>query len=170
MLTGCRRTRTPRNTAAGSVRQLDPRITASRPLDIYVYTLGYAEPMEFDTHWQTLEALAGLGFKTNPNSQLVRTPDEALDYYKKWVVGWEDLDYGCDGVVVKVNRFDYQRHLGVVGPRAALGDRVQVPGHSGHYAALGHSCQRRQDGKHQSLRRFGTGQHQRRYGQAGDAS
>ena len=112
----------PRNTAAGSVRQFDPRITASRPLDIYVYTLGYAEPMEFDTHWQTLEALAGLGFKTNPNSQLVRTPDEALDYCKTWVEGWEDLDYGCDGVVVKVNRFDYQRHLGVVGrePRWAI--------------------------------------------------
>ena len=45
----------PRNTAAGSVRQLDPRTTAERPLDIFVYTLGYAEPMEFDTHWQTLE-------------------------------------------------------------------------------------------------------------------
>ena len=112
----------PRNTAAGSVRQLDPRITASRPLDIYVYTLGYAEPMEFDTHWQTLEALAGLGFKTNPNSCLLRTPDEALDYCKTWVEGWENLDYGCDGVVVKVNRFDYQRHLGVVGrePRWAI--------------------------------------------------
>ena len=112
----------PRNTAAGSVRQLDPRTTAARPLDIYIYSLGYAEPMEFDTHWQTLEGLAGLGFKTNLNSELVRTAVEALDYYKRWVVGWEDLDYGCDGVVVKVNRFDYQRHLGVVGrePRWAV--------------------------------------------------
>ena len=112
----------PRNTAAGSVRQLDPRTTAARPLDIYIYSLGYAEPMEFETHWQTLQALADLGFKTNPNSQLVRTADEALDYYKRWVVGWEDLDYGCDGVVAKVNRFDYQRHLGVVGrePRWAV--------------------------------------------------
>ena len=112
----------PRNTAAGSVRQLDPRTTAERPLDIFVYTLGYAEPMEFDTHWQTLSALAALGFKTNPNSALVHTPDEALDYCKTWVEGWEALDYGCDGVVVKVNRFDYQRHLGVVGrePRWAI--------------------------------------------------
>ena len=112
----------PRNTAAGSVRQLDPRTTAERPLDIFVYTLGYAEPMEFDTHWQTLSALAALGFKTNPNSALVHTPDEALDYCKRWVEGWEALDYGCDGVVVKVNRFDYQRHLGVVGrePRWAI--------------------------------------------------
>ena len=112
----------PRNTAAGSVRQLDPRMTASRPLDIYVYTLGYAEPMEFNTHWESIEALAGLGFKTNPHSRLVHTPDEALDYCRRWVEGWEALDYGCDGVVVKVNRFDYQRHLGVVGrePRWAI--------------------------------------------------
>ena len=112
----------PRNTAAGSVRQLDPRTTAARPLDIYIYSLGYAEPIEFKTHWQTFQALAGLGFKTNPNSQLVHTPEEALDYCKRWIEAWEDLDYGCDGVVVKVNRFDYQRHLGVVGrePRWAI--------------------------------------------------
>ncbi|MCY4527896.1 MAG: NAD-dependent DNA ligase LigA [Chloroflexi bacterium] len=112
----------PRNTAAGSVRQLDPRTTAERPLDIFVYSLGYAEPMEFDTHWQTLSGLAALGFKTNPHSRLVHTPNEALDYCKTWVEGWENLDYGCDGVVVKVNRFDYQRHLGVVGrePRWAI--------------------------------------------------
>lgn len=112
----------PRNTAAGSVRQLDPRTTAERPLDIYVYGLGYAEPMGFDTHWETIEALARLGFKTNPHSRLVHTPEEALDYCKTWVEAWEGLDYGCDGVVVKVNRFDYQRHLGVVGrePRWAI--------------------------------------------------
>ncbi len=112
----------PRNTAAGSVRQLDPRTTAERPLDIFVYSLGYAEPMEFDTHWQTLSGLAALGFKTNPHSRLVHTPNGALDYCKTWVEGWENLDYGCDGVVVKVNRFDYQRHLGVVGrePRWAI--------------------------------------------------
>lgn len=112
----------PRNTAAGSIRQLDPRTTASRPLDIYVYSLGYAEPMGFETHWQTLEALGALGFKTNPNSRLVRTVDGVLDYYRRWVEGWEGLDYGCDGVVVKVDRFDYQRHLGIVGrePRWAV--------------------------------------------------
>ena len=112
----------PRNTAAGSIRQLDPRNTTSRPLDIYIYGLGYAEPMEFETHWETMQALAELGFKINPHNRLVRTADEALDYYKQWVEGWEDLDYGCDGAVIKVNRFDYQRHLGVVGrePRWAI--------------------------------------------------
>lgn len=112
----------PRNTAAGSIRQIDPRNTASRPLDIYVYSLGYAEPMEFETHWETMQALADLGFKINPNNRLVHTADEVLDYYKQWVEGWADLDYGCDGAVIKVNRFDYQRHLGVVGrePRWAI--------------------------------------------------
>lgn len=105
----------PRNTAAGSIRQLDPRITASRPLDIFIYSIGYADPMTLDSHWQTLGALRDLGFKTSPHSRLVHTPDAALDYYREWVEVWEDLDYGCDGVVVKVDRFDYQRHLGVVG-------------------------------------------------------
>jgi len=112
----------PRNTAAGSIRQLDPRNTAERPLDIYVYSLGYAEPMAFETHWETMQVLAELGFKINPNNRLVHTADEVLDYYKQWVEGWEDLDYGCDGAVIKVNRLDYQRHLGVVGrePRWAI--------------------------------------------------
>lgn len=105
----------PRNTAAGSIRQLDPRVTALRPLDIFIYSVGYAEPMTFDTHWQTLAKLRDLGFKTSPHSRLVHTPEEALDYYREWVKEWEGLDYGCDGVVVKIDRFDYQRHLGVVG-------------------------------------------------------
>ena len=112
----------PRNTAAGSVRQLDPRMTAERPLDIFVYSLGYAEGSVPDNHWDTLAYLGDLGFKINPNNRLVHTPDEAIDYYRTWLEGAEDLDYGCDGVVVKVNRFDLQQHLGVVGrePRWAV--------------------------------------------------
>ena len=105
----------PRNTAAGSLRQLDPRMTAERPLDIFVYGLGYAEGEAPDNQWDTLSYLGGLGFKINPNNRLVRTPDEVVDYYRAWLERVEDLDYGCDGVVVKVNRFDYQRDLGVVG-------------------------------------------------------
>ena len=105
----------PRNTAAGSVRQLDPRITAERPLDIFVYSLGYAKPMEHDNHWDSLAYLGSLGFKINPNNALVHTPEEVIDYYQKWLEGFESLDYGCDGVVVKVNHFDLQRHLGDVG-------------------------------------------------------
>ena len=112
----------PRNTAAGSVRQLDPRMTAGRPLDIFVYGLGYPKPEEIDTHWEALAYLGSLGFKINPNNALVGTPEEAIDYYRRWLEGWESLDYGCDGVVVKVNRLDLQHHMGVVGrePRWAI--------------------------------------------------
>ena len=112
----------PRNTAAGSVRQLDPKITASRPLDIYIYGLGYVEGMDLKTHWETMEFLSELGFKVNRNMLQAQTPQDVLDYYHKWVRLWEQLDYGCDGTVIKVNRFDYQRHLGVMGrePRWAI--------------------------------------------------
>jgi DNA ligase (NAD+) len=105
----------PRNTAAGSLRQLDPSSTAERPLDIFVYSLGYSELAVPDNHWDTLAYLKELGFKVNANNALARTPDEAVDYYKTWVEKVEALDYDCDGVVVKINRFDYQHHLGVVG-------------------------------------------------------
>ena len=112
----------PRNTAAGSLRQLDPRNTAQRPLDIFVYTIGYSEGAAYDTQWDTLEALAGLGFRVNGNNRLARSKEEALDFYHEWLEKFEDLDYGCDGVVVKVNELDYQRHLGDVGrePRWAI--------------------------------------------------
>ena len=112
----------PRNTAAGSVRQLDPRITAARGLDIFVYSLGYADAPMPDTHWKTLRRLRELGFKTNPHNRLVDTPEGALAYYREWLDEFEGLDYGCDGVVVKVDSFDLQRHMGAVGrePRWAV--------------------------------------------------
>ena len=112
----------PRNTAAGSLRQLDPRMTAQRPLDIFIYGLGYSESDVPPTQWDTLDYLNELGFKVNPNNVLARTPEEVIDYYRTWLEKVEDLDYGCDGVVVKVNRFDYQQHLGYVGrePRWAV--------------------------------------------------
>ena len=112
----------PRNTAAGSLRQLDPRMTAERPLDIFVYGLGYPQEEVSETHWDTLSYLAELGFKVNANNKLARTPEEVIDYCRAWLEKVESLDYGCDGVVVKINRFDYQQHLGVVGrePRWAI--------------------------------------------------
>ena len=110
----------PRNTAAGSIRQIDPQDVASRPLDIFVY--GVAEPIGPDTQLGTLDYLRELGFKTNPHNALVKTAAEAADYYRTWLEGAETLDYGCDGVVIKVNRLDLQHHLGQVGrePRWAI--------------------------------------------------
>ena len=114
----------PRNTAAGSLRQLDPRSTAERPLDIFIYSLGYAEGGDMPAyHWEMLQYLKRLGFKVSDDSRRVQTPKEAIAFYKHWVKNAEeDLDAAADGVVVKVDNLDYQRHLGVVGrePRWAV--------------------------------------------------
>ena len=113
----------PRNTAAGSLRQLDPKATAERPLDIFVYSIGYSEGgSPPDNQWDTLAFLGELGFKVNSNNVLLRDVPEVLDWYRRWLEEVHDLDYGCDGLVVKVNRFDYQQHLGHVGrePRWAV--------------------------------------------------
>ncbi len=106
----------PRNAAAGSVRQLDARITARRPLDIYVYALGWSDgkPMP-DTHWETMQYLKSIGFRTNPHSRLVPTVEEARDYYHEWVDKIETMNYEADGVVVKIDQFDLQTQLGDVG-------------------------------------------------------
>ena len=113
----------PRNTAAGSLRQLDPRITASRPLDIFVYALGYAEDSVVpDSHWATLEYLKELGFKTNPANAICSTLEDIESYYRDWLEKKDSLDYGVDGAVVKIDPLSYQRHLGNVGrePRWAI--------------------------------------------------
>ena len=113
----------PRNTAAGSLRQLDSRITAQRALDIFVYSLGYAEDRDTPgSQWETLAYLETLGFKVNPHRLLCSSPEEVEAYYRRWVEGAERLDYGADGVVVKIDRFDYQQSLGNVGrePRWAI--------------------------------------------------
>jgi DNA ligase (NAD+) len=113
----------PRNAAAGSVRQLDPRITAQRPLDIYIYGVGLAEGGKtFDTHWKTLEYLKSLGFKLNANNKPLKNLQEAEKYYQHWLEERERLPYEADGVVFKVNRYDLQEQLGNVGgePRWAV--------------------------------------------------
>jgi len=113
----------PRNAAAGSVRQLDPRITAKRPLDIYIYMLGYAEGKPTPkTHWETMEYLKSLGFKVNPNNRLLGSIGEVEEFYHTSLERRENLPYEADGVVVKVNRLDLQQRLGSIGhePRWAI--------------------------------------------------
>jgi len=113
----------PRNAAAGSVRQLDPRITAKRPLDIYIYMLGYAEGKATpQTHWETMEYLKSLGFKINPNNSLLTTIDQVEQYHHTWVEKREGLPYEADGIVVKVDSLELQRRLGSIGhePRWAI--------------------------------------------------
>jgi len=113
----------PRNAAAGSVRQLDPRITARRPLDIYIYMLGYAEGGNMPaTHWETLEYLKSLGFKVNPHNRQLSSIEQVEEYYQTWVGKRESLRYQADGIVVKVNQLELQTRLGDVGrePRWAV--------------------------------------------------
>ncbi|MFC1915330.1 NAD-dependent DNA ligase LigA [Chloroflexota bacterium] len=113
----------PRNAAAGSVRQLDPRITAKRPLDIYVYALGYAEGKAIPpTHWETMEYLKSLGFKINPNNRLLAGIEAVEQYHHTWEEKRENLQYEADGIVVKVNQLALQTRLGDVGrePRWAI--------------------------------------------------
>ena len=113
----------PRNAAAGSVRQLDSRITAKRPLDIYIYMLGYAEGKPTPvTQWETMEYLKSLGFKVNPNNRLLSSIEQVEEYHHTWVERRESLPYEVDGIVVKVDSLDLQRQLGAIGhePRWAI--------------------------------------------------
>ncbi|MER3408784.1 MAG: DNA ligase (NAD(+)) LigA [Thermoleophilia bacterium] len=102
----------PRNAAAGSVRQKDSRITASRPLSIFVYGVGYVEGVELDSQWQTLLWLRAHGFRTNPHAERLESIEEVARACHEWARRRAELDYEIDGVVVKVDSLDQQRRLG----------------------------------------------------------
>ncbi|HTE82590.1 MAG TPA: NAD-dependent DNA ligase LigA, partial [Reyranella sp.] len=112
----------PRNAAAGSLRQLDTTITASRPLRFFAYAWGEAEPRTWKTHSEYLKLLRRWGLKVNPLSQLCRTPDEVRDFYRRMGIERPSLPYDIDGVVYKVDRIDWQERLGFVSraPRWAI--------------------------------------------------
>lgn len=102
----------PRNAAAGSVRQKDSRITASRPLSIFVYGLGYAEGVELATQWEVLQWLRAHGFRVNPEAVRLASIDEVARACHEWARRRAELDYEIDGVVIKVDSLDQQRRLG----------------------------------------------------------
>ena len=120
----------PRNSGAGTIRNLDSRVTADRNMQIWVYSLIVAGdspdagdyPDAGSNHWESLEWLKSLGFRVNPNNHRCQSLEDVADYYESWVEGRHDLGYEADGVVVKVNSFAYQESLGVVGrePRWAI--------------------------------------------------
>ena len=102
----------PRNAAAGSVRLLDPRITAERPLDIFLYNISYIEGKSLETHWESLQFLKLLGFKVNPHAKKVSTIEEVIEYCNEFMLRRDELDYEIDGMVIKVNSLAQQVELG----------------------------------------------------------
>ena len=112
----------PRNAAAGSVRQLDTAVTASRPLHFFAYAWGEIAGTIADSHWHFLERLKRWGFAVNPEARLCKSIDQALALYQKIAGQRAELPYDIDGVVYKVNRLDWQERLGFVSraPRWAI--------------------------------------------------
>jgi len=112
----------PRNSAAGSLRQKDPSITASRPLGFFAYGWGEMSDMPADTQTGAIKWFEACGFKTNPLTRLCRSTDELIAFHRKIEEGRARLDYDIDGVVYKIDRIDWQERLGFVSrtPRWAV--------------------------------------------------
>ena len=112
----------PRNAAAGSLRQLDSKVTAARPLEIFFYGVGFVADLEFESHSELLASLTQWGFRVNPIIRSAVAIENVLDYYRELGEKRHQLAYDIDGVVVKVDRFDWQRRLGATSrsPRWAI--------------------------------------------------
>ena len=112
----------PRNAAAGSLRQLDSRITAKRPLAIFCYAMGFAEGISFQAHWEFLQALAGWGFPVNSLIRKAQNIEECIAYHREMIARREALPYEIDGTVIKVDSTDIRDRLGAVSrsPRWAI--------------------------------------------------
>jgi len=120
----------PRNATAGTVRQLEPSITAQRRLDYFAYMLIANGRNVFDEHWETLNALDSAGFKVNPRRALADNFDEVWKFIGEWEEKRESLPYEIDGVVIKVNSIALQRQLGFTGkaPRWAIAYKYAARG------------------------------------------
>src|SRR2546426_1935076 len=112
----------PRNAAAGSLRQLDPKVTAARPLDLFIYGIGAADGIDVRTHHETLIWLKATGCRVNPHTTVCRSLDEVMAYVREWTRRRTDLPYDTDGVVIKVNSLAQQAELGATSqaPRWAI--------------------------------------------------
>jgi DNA ligase (NAD+) len=112
----------PRNSAAGTIRQLDPKLAADRPLSMWCYGVGVTEGIRFESHWESLQWLREHGFRVNTDVVKRRTEDEVVAQCLDWQHRRGSLEFEIDGVVVKVDDVELQRRLGVVGrdPRWAI--------------------------------------------------
>ncbi len=121
----------PRNATAGTVRQLDPRITARRRLDFFAYGLLVDGRTIFDRHSEALKALQTAGFKVNPNHRLVHDIDGVWDFIAQWEGKRDSLPYETDGIVVKVDRIGLQQELGFTGKAPRWAIAYKYAAHSG---------------------------------------
>ncbi len=112
----------PRNAAAGSLRQKDPRITATRHLNFFAYQIGYVQGMDIPTHWDALQLISEWGFPVNPYTQQAHSLEEVMEYCNRWEKERFNLPYEIDGVVIKINDRSQQEELGTVArdPRWAI--------------------------------------------------
>jgi DNA ligase (NAD+) len=112
----------PRNSAAGTIRQLDPKLARDRPLSMWCYGIGVTEGIAFSSHWDSLQWLKAHDFRVNDDIERLTTEDEVVARCLSWEQRRGQLDFEIDGVVVKVDDFELQRRLGVVGrdPRWAI--------------------------------------------------
>ena len=118
----------PRNAGSGSVRQLDPKITAGRKLNIFCYAAGEIRGVNFETHFQFLDYLKKWGFRVNPYAKPCRNIDELFEHYNEIHDMRDQIPYEIDGTVIKVNRLDYQNILGAVSrsPRWAIAYKFEA--------------------------------------------
>ena len=119
----------PRNAAAGTIRQLDPRIVAQRNLDIFLYYLLVNGRPPLRDHWKVLEALENLGFKVNPYKKLAKSFDELTDYIQEMEPEREELEYEIDGMVVKVNEVGLWDELGMTAKSPRWAIAYKYPAH-----------------------------------------
>ena len=117
----------PRNAAAGSIRQLDSKIAASRKLDNFVYDLAKTSENFPKTQTEELDYLRGLGFNVNPHATLAKNTADIISYWKKWQKAREKVDYLLDGIVIKVNEREYEEALGYTGKAPRFGIAFKFP-------------------------------------------
>lgn len=112
----------PRNLAAGTLRQLDSKLTAKRPLDIFIFNLEYMQNEKFKTHSQSLEYLSNLGFKVSPNFKICKTIEDVIKHIEYWTINRSDLSFEIDGMVIKVNDLEEREQMGYTAksPRWAI--------------------------------------------------
>src|SRR3990172_699883 len=117
----------PRNASAGSVRQLDSKITVGRPLEIYCYGIGEVRGHTFKSHWEILQTFPKWGLRVNSHIRKCKNINEVIEYYHEMNEKREKLPYEIDGIVIKVNRLDLQTRLGEISrsPRWALAFKFQ---------------------------------------------